>query len=779
MAGLAFTKLEFLKATKGDKAWYKGDKYEPGAEEFLKTYYDDAEQNQTLHITKDELVKLAREFWMLGQNRQIGVDTIRVRDTKGLGVEKTPYEIIEIITDDRRFLVDSVIGEITAQGFEIVALFHPIVSGYRGKNGEWVSKGTPVRESMIQIMTQPIDTATRQRIQSGIADTLSDLSAVIEDFEPMLEMLDDNIEEIARHHGEITSDVVDEAIEFLQWLRDGNFVLLGARTYDYERGQSQSKDKDGFSYDYIHPKMIKDSCMGVLRDPERMILRQSFEPSSRSSNVEAFLQIKDPVTVAKSNMFSRIHRRVRMDYISIKHYNEAGIVRGETRFVGLFTVDAYARSPKYVPLIRRKVAQVMHRYGAQEGTHNAKRLEFVLSTFPRDELFQIGEDDLFRIASGIAQAFDRPRTRLFVRLDPFKRFVSVLVFVPRENYNTTVRRKIGNHLKTAFGGRVSAFYPQYSDSPLARVHFIIGLDPDSYLSPDLDVLEREIAELAMPWSAHLKVAAQNNGDQINVADYIDGFSPAYMSRFDGEEALKDIAEFEQLTKQAPMRVRVFAKEGDDGHILRAKIYIHGDRLELSDVMPIFTNMDLHVAQETGYRITHKSGCEYWVHDYEMRLGFTPKEAGKLARIFETAFLAIWNGQNEDDQFNALILPQSVDWRKVAFLRLMARYRKQSGLDPSENVQIEAMARYPEITHHLLDLFSVKFDPALKLTMDARKANANQLVDTIKKALETVVSLDHDRVLRRLLNTLDAALRTNYFKVDEEGQPQPFMSLKVN
>ncbi|HHL43760.1 MAG TPA: NAD-glutamate dehydrogenase, partial [Hellea balneolensis] len=173
------------------------------------------------------------------------------------------------------------------------------------------------------------------------------------------------------------------------------------------------------------------------------------------------------------------------------------------------------------------------------------------------------------------------------------------------------------------------------------------------------------------------------------------------------------------------------------------------------------------------------GCEYWVHDYEMRLGFTPKEAGKLARIFETAFLAIWNGQNEDDQFNALILPQSVDWRKVAFLRLMARYRKQSGLDPSENVQIEALARYPDITHHLLDLFSVKFDPALNLTMDARKAKASQLVDTIKKELETVVSLDHDRVLRRLLNTLDAALRTNYFKVDEEGQPQPFMSLKVN
>lgn len=778
MAGLGFTKFEFLKASKGDKAWYANGKYEPGAEDFLKTYYEDAEQNYDLELSRDELIAMAREFWMVGQKRKIGEDTVNFRQLRALGREKTDCEVIEIVTDDRRFLVESVIGEITSFGFEIVALFHPIVTGFRGKNGEWVEKGTKVRESMIQVLTKPIDAETRKNLKSGLLNTLEDLSAVVEDFNPMLEMLDTEIEKLAHENRNLTLDVVDEAIEFLQWLRDGNFVLLGSRTYTYNRNGA-GKDGHDPEIDYIHPTMVEKSCLGVLRDHSRFILRESSEPASRSSNVEAFLQIKDPVTVAKSNLFSRIHRRVRMDYISIKHYQADGKVIGETRFVGLFTAEAYSRSPKYVPLLRRKVAQVMLRYGAQDGSHNAKRLEYVLSTFPRDELFQISEDDLFRIASGVAQAYDRPRTRLFTRLDPFKRFVSALVFVPRENYNTSVRRKIGAHLKNAFGGRVSAFYPQYSDSPLARVHFIIGLDPDAYKPADTEKLEQEIAEIARPWSSRLKLAAQNAHMDDIAARFVQGFSPAYIARFNDEEALTDIAQIDRLDKKQTMAVRVYQNPDDGDTVLRAKIYRFETRLELSDVMPIFTNMGLHVAQETGYLVSPSDGQKYWIHDYEMYLGFHAKDTSKLAEIFQSAFMAIWTGQGEDDQFNALILPQQVSWRRVAFLRLLARYRKQTGLDPSENVQIEALAKYPGITHQLIELLALKFDPDLEIAFEKRRESVEAFIAKITKALEDVTSLDHDRVLRRMLGVISAALRTNFYKLNENGQPQPFISLKID
>ncbi len=782
MTRLNFTKPEFVNAAVGDTAWHHNGEFEPGAELFLKSYYDDSTQNDAVALTKDELLMLARNFWMLGQIRKIGKAVINVRAIDDIPSFANKYDVIEIITDDRRFLVDSIIGEISAHGLDIIALFHPVVSGFRSEKGNWTQKGQAVSESMVQVLVRGQSQQMRAQLQAGLKETLADLEIAVVDFKTMLTLLDDSITELSTHHGDVAKDVLDEACEFLMWIRDGNFVLLGTRTYNYQQGTSQNNGGKGFVYDYAHPDMIQKTCLGVLRDNSRMVLRQSSEPANISSNFEDFLADKDPVKVAKSNLMSRVHRRVRMDYISVKQYNTEGVVRGETRFVGLFTADAYARSPKYVPLIRRKVSQIIDRFGASPSSHNAKRLEFVLNSYPRDELFQSSEDDLFRIVSGVAQAYDRPRTRVFVRHDMFKRFVSVLVYVPREHYNTVTRQKIGQHLRLAFNGRVSAFYPQYSDSPLARVHFIIGLDTDNYLTPDIEVLEKEIAKLSQPWSASLYAAAdtyENKAITTELQNYSDAFSTAYRAVFNGVEALDDIICVEKISSSNPMGVRVYCLDGDEETVFRVKFYRWKQRLELSDVMPIFSNMGLHVAQDTGYRIALKNNDDIWIHDYEMRLGFAAENTAELGEIFEKAFLSIWQGRNEDDGFNALILPQSVGWRRVAVLRLIARYRKQTGLDPSENVQIEALAQYPKITKLLLAMFECKFNPELKISMEKRTQKIEAIETDIIAQLDGVVSLDHDRVLRRLTRVLTASLRTNFFVKNENGQSYPYISLKIN
>ena len=777
MTRLNFTKPEFLKAAIGDEAWYSKGAFEPGAERFLKSYFDDGEQNDAVSLSKDELLILARNFWMFGQTRKIGKSSINVRmanDIKALG-EK--YDVVEVITDDQVFLVDSIIGEISTHGIDVIGLFHPVVTGFRDAKGSWTDIGKPVVESMVQVLIRRQTKQNRSLLKKGIDETLKDLKCAIGDFKPMVDFLDDTITELSMQHGSVAKDVLDEACEFLMWIRDGNFVLLGSRTYNYEQANTGKKR----SYDYAKPEMVKKTCLGILRDTQKLVLRQGSEPANISSNVQAFLSDKDPVTVAKSNLFSRVHRRVRMDYISIKQYDDTGVVRGETRFVGLFTADAYGRSPKFVPLIRRKIERVVARFGAERGSHNAKRLEFVLASYPRDELFQSSNDDLYRIVSGIAQVYDRPRTRLFVRHDTFKRFVSVLVYVPREHYNTVVRQAIGKHLRLAFGGRVSAFYPQYSDSPVARVHFIIGIDPDNHLTPDIGTLETEIAKLTLPWSEGLVAASENYegaSTAPNLLEFDEAFPPSYRAKFNGLEALQDVFSIEGLSKDNPVGVRVYTQENDDGTVFRAKFYRQEHRLELSDVMPIFSNMNLHVAQETGYKIAKESGA-IWVHDYEMRLGFTPDDRDALGQIFEDAFLSIWHDQNEDDGFNALILPQSVGWRRVALLRLLARYRKQSGMDPSEDVQIQALAQYPEITGLLLDVFETKFNPDLKFSMKIRAEKIGALEAKITAQLEKVKSLDHDRVLRRMAKTLHAALRTNFFVTDAVGKLRPYISLKIN
>ncbi|MCF6220257.1 MAG: NAD-glutamate dehydrogenase [Robiginitomaculum sp.] len=782
MAGLKFTKTAFVKAAMGDDSWYHNDGFELGAEQFLRSYYDDTSRNDALILPLEDILALARGFWMFGDRRKVGTSSVRVEPITQVSALADRYDVVEIITDDRTFLVDSIVSEISSHGIDILALYHPIIDGYRNEDGLWRNRGQKVSESLIQILIPRQSIQGRKTIKADIVKTLNDLDAVISDFQPMLALLEDNITQLSERHGDVPPDVLDEAIEFLDWIRDGNFVLLGTRTFVYISGNAKNAGGKGETYDYGYPEVIEESCLGVLRDRSNMILRQSSEPARISSNLEAYLLEKDPVTVAKSNLFSRVHRRVRMDYISIKKYNQQGKVIGETRIVGLFTVDAYARSPKFVPLIRRKVQQVLHRYGAAPDSHNAKRLEFVLASYPRDELFQSSEDDLYRIATGVAQAFDRPRTRMFVRKDPFNRFVSVLVYVPRENYNTSVRQKVGASLSAAWKGRVSAFYPQYSDSPMARVHFIIGMDPDNDENPDLAALEKEVASLSQPWSAGLQAQAEaheNRDINARLSAYKYAFSAAYQASFDAQEAIEDIVAIEAMNGIKPTSVRVYTRSDDGKKVLRAKFYSQNQQLELSDVMPIFNNMGLHVVRETGYNISPKDTENTWVHDYEMRLDYTPEDRLGLEEAFCGAFLSIWHGQNEDDGFNALVLPQAVHWRQVAVLRLLARYRKQSGLDPSEHVQIEALASYPKITGLMLELFRTKFDPSAHMSMDSRREKAMGIEKKMFAQMDKVASLDHDRALRRMALVLQAALRTNFYITDKDGKPHPFISLKIN
>lgn len=778
MALFAFSEKEFLEAGAREEDFTNLGEggFERGAEAFLRNFYNDALENEHLEANLDELILLARDFWMLGNRRLPSEFLISVKSSAEIVRDTKPYTLVQVICDDMSFLVDSLVGTVSSLGIDVSALFHPIVEGWRDDDGKWCSSGLEVAESMIMLMIAPQTGRDQKKLEAEIRKTLAEVQVVNEDFLPLVQNVRMRAEALKHSHGKTPKDDIDEGVAFLEWLADGNFVLFGARSYDYTRSATSEKGE----IDYINPTVEEEGSLGLLRDPSVEILRQSNEPSSISSNIERFVLEAPPVTVAKSNMVTRVHRRVRMDYVSVKHFSKTGSVIGETRYVGLFTSDAYNRSPHYVPLIRQKVARVIERSGWIPGSHNAKRLDYVLTSYPRDELFQIGDDDLLRIATGVAQAFDRPRTRIFVRRDTFERFVSVLVYVQQEHYNTRVRQRVGECLRTAFGGRVSAFYPQYSDAPMARVHFIIGMDPDKGLHPDIVELEAEVARIVQPWFERVRLLSMEKEEGLpasSIESYKDSFSVAYQDQYSCQQALEDILVFETLTTDENLAVRVFETNDLSDHQFRVKIYQTGSRLEPSKVMPVFSHFKCHIVEERGHEIIRDNDTSVWVHDYEIRLEFIPSDVSKFIETFETAFLATWNGLNEDDDFNRLILPQNAHWRDIAFLRLIARYRRQSGVDPSEATQIEALEAYPSLTGLLLDLKTAKFDPTAYSDWEDRVAACDAIKQSIDSGLKKVSSLEHDRVIRRIADVIIAALRTNFYQ-PEDDQVKPYISLKI-
>src|SRR5690606_20955770 len=458
-----------------------------------------------------------------------------------------------------------------------------------------------------------------------------------------------------------------------------------------------------------------------------------------------------------ANLRSRVHRRAYMDYVGVKRYGPDGKPSGETRFVGLFTAEAYDRAASDVPLLRRKVRNALTRADKAPGSHSYKRLRNILENYPRDELFQMSEDELLSISLGVMHLFDRPRVKLFTRKDPFDRFVSVLVYVPRERFAADVRERIGRILAEAWGGRVSAWYPQLTDAPLVRVHYIIGVTPGAHPEPDLGELEAAVAETSRTWVDRFEAAARaagvaEAGIGALTSKWANAFPAGYRVRYDADEALTDLGEIDALPADPESRavvVRAFRSPADTPLQFRCKLYSRGASVPLSDVLPILADMGLKTLEEFGQAIRPSGDAPIHVHEFLLE---DPRGEtlvfSDVKDPFESAFAAVWSGQTESDGFNRLVLERGVGWREAALMRTLCRYRQQTGLDPSQTVQEEALRENPEAARALLALFDAKFDPA-QGPVAGREAAVAELVARIDGLLKSVASLDHDRVLRRL------------------------------
>ncbi len=745
----------------------------PGAAEqaFLAQAHEDYAADETPELGGEDLAALLAASWDAAKAYPAGAaPLITVGALTGANGQALDYDLIRIVQADAPFLVDSVMGVLAEAGVSVRALFHPLVE----MNGR--------RLSVIMLVIDPVPQERRDVLGEGLAQTLADVHAAVADHDAMTGLMRQAVKRLEETPPPVDPAVLAENIAFLKWLKSDHFVFLGARDYDYPRAA------DG---DYEAEAALSQSVagLGILADPERTILRRASEPAVLTRQMRRQLDLSEPVTVAKANSRSRVHRRAYMDYVGVKRYGADGKATGETRFVGLFTSEAYDKAANEVPLIRRKVANALARADKAPGSHNEKRLKNILENYPRDELFQISEDELLSIALGILHLYDRPRIRLFSRQDPFDRFVSVLCFIPRERFDAAVRERIGQIVARAWGGRISAWYPQLSDAPLVRVHYIIGVEPGNHPTPDPVQLEHDVAEAGRGWVDQFESALRRADiDDVEVgplsARWARAFGAAYRDRYDADEAAVDLREMDRLNADGrlgtgePVAVRAFRRDDDSPLQFRFKMYRRGPAVPLSDVLPIMADMGLKTLEEYGYPIRPAGGDEIHVHEFLMEdprggdLVFADVKAP-----FERAFAAVWNGLTESDGFNRLVIELGVEWREAALIRTLARYRQQTGLDPSQAVQEEALREYPDVSRALLSLFKAKFAEAGG-DVAARQVQVAELDAKITALLQGVKSLDHDRALRRIAALIGAIKRTNYFQLDADGQPKPHISIKI-
>ncbi len=533
---------------------------------------------------------------------------------------------------------------------------------------------------------------------------------------------------------------------------------------------------------------VKGSGLGVLADESARVIGRGGERHGLSAEVRAFLNSSEPLIVTKSAARSLVHRRAHMDYIGIKTFDPNGAFVGERRFVGLFTSSAYSAQPRTIPLLRRKIEAVMVHAGLAPASHDGKALTHILDTFPRDEFFQVSADELYVIATGILHMGGLPRLKLFLRFDRFDRFVSALLLAPRDHINAQVRTDIHALLAKAFNGRMSAFEAAVDDSPLVRLHYIIGRNDGPLPQVDVRELERQIAALVTTWDDNLAEAmsaahGRSEGSTM-LATLGAHFSPGYRDAFPAHEGARDLAVLQDIAAAKDglnLRASVWRRDGDAASALRLKLHVLGDVLPLSASLPVFENLGLKVIAEDSFPVSFNTDGgwrqEAVILDFSMeRADGLPAKLDDIRAPLQDAFHAVLRGAAESDDFNKLVIGAGLAWRDVTILRATGRFLRQAAMTFSLAYMQQALVRNPDVATLLVALFHARNDPALAGDRDAQVGDIEKRIET---ALKDVPSLDDDRIIHRFKNVSDAVLRTNFFQAGADGSARPAMAMKFD
>ncbi|QCG89201.1 NAD-glutamate dehydrogenase [Azospirillum sp. TSH100] len=748
------------------------------AERFVKRFYANVPPDDLLRGTPEQLYGAALAMWQWGQQREAGKPKVRVYaprlDEHGWQSERS---VVEIVNDDMPFLVDSVTAELNRQGVTVHLIIHPVTRVVRDAEGRIVELLEPGEEadgahdeSFMHCSIDPLsDPAAQARLREGIERVLTDVRAAVEDWTPMRERVRSARTDIANAPD---SEESKEAADFLTWVDDGNMTLLGSRLYTATVG---GDGRDPWL------ELVEGSGLGVLRDPEITVFDEHGHAAVLPEEIRAFLHQPRALLVTKGTRQATVHRSVPLDAILVKRFDEQGKVAGVTLAVGLFTSVAYNRSPREIPFLRRKVARVMTRAGFDPSGHDGKALLNILETYPRDELFQTPSDELFETALGILHLQERQRLALFVRRDPFERFVSALVFVPRDRYDTALRRKIQSVLETAFHGTCTSYFTQLSDSALARLHLMVKTEPGKIPVADISEIEARLVQVSRGWADRIRDAlVEALGEETGNARlrrYADAFPAGYRETFTAEAAVHDIDRIERVLAEQRLGIVLFHPLEADGDELHVKIYHQGRPVPLSDVLPMLEHMDLKVITEQPYEVRPAGGAtpaqSVWIHDFAARTqNGMPVDCVKVKQTFQEAFADIWDGRMEDDGFNRLVLRAGLAGREVTILRAYAKYLKQARFAYAQDTIETTLAAHPQTARLLSRLFAARFDPA-------NRTEEAPILEQIEDALDAVTNLDDDRILRRFVNLIRATLRTNAYQTGPDGAPKPHLSFKLD
>ncbi|MFC6884140.1 MULTISPECIES: NAD-glutamate dehydrogenase [Actinomadura] len=735
--------------------------------DYLRLYYRHVAPEDVLARDPADLCGPAMAHRLLGEERPQGRAKVRVfTPTLEENGWDPGHTVLQVVTDDMPFLVDSVTMELSRHQLATHLIVHPLLGvdrdvaghlkGFRGKQDDTAD----IDESWIHIeVDRTSDREQLDALERDLQRVLHDVRVAVEDAPKMSARTGEIAEEIKRNPPPLSEGERGEGVELLEWLGDGHFTFLGYRDYTLTEDGTALRPEPG-------------TGLGILRNDKR----ESDSFAALPPEVREKATEKRLLVLTKANSRSTVHRSAYLDYIGVKKFDANGEVIGERRFLGLFTHVAYSESIAHVPVLKGKLEEVLRRAGFTHDSYDGQDLIEILESYPRDELFQISVDDLLPIALGVLRLRERRQLRLFLRKDLYGRFMSCMVYLPRDRYTTKIRLRIQEILRRAFDGVSVDYSANVTESMLARLHVVVRGERGRPL-PDVDHgdLEAQLANATRSWADDLADAIVDQcGEERSgtlARRYAEAFPEGYKADFPARTAVADLRRLDALTEDADTSINLYEPYGATPGERRLKIYRLGEPISLSRVLPLLQNMGVEVIDERPYEIMPADRKRAWIYDLGLRYeppADAPEEAVK--GLFQDAFIALWRGEIENDGFNALVLHVGLNWRQAMILRAYALYLRQTGITFSKRYIEQVLLRNAQITRLLVRLWESRLDPSLAGGAEERGLG---ITEELTGKLDEVASLDEDRILRAYLALIQSTLRTNHY------QGKPYLALKFD
>ncbi|MER7130469.1 NAD-glutamate dehydrogenase domain-containing protein, partial [Streptosporangium saharense] len=689
--------------------------------------------------------------------------------------------VVEVVTDDMPFLVDSVTMELDRHGITTHLVVHPQMRVRRDVTGKLLGgdrdqdAGQEITESWMHFeIDRQSDPAVLKRLEADLQRVLEDVRYAVEDFAKMRALALQTAEDVSVNPPPLDLAGVEDSLELMRWLADGHFTFLGYREYRLE------EDEQGDTL-----RQVPGTGLGILRhDKAGSESFAALPPELRAKAREK----QQMLIITKANTRATVYRSAYLDYVGVKLFDGAGEVVGERRFLGLFTHVAYSESISRIPVLRRKLAEVLDLAGLAPDSHDGKDLIEILETFPRDELFQTSVEQLLPIALGVLRLRERKQVKVFLRPDDYGRYISFLIYLPRDRYTTQIRIKMQDILLRAVGGTSCDYSAMIGESALARLHVVVRGERGRPLNTrDLDVeeLEGRLAAATRSWDDDLATAitelSTDEEAPLLVRRYATAFPEGYKADFPPRPAVADLRRLEALA-DSPDEIGMNLYEPYDAPEgeRRFKLYRIGAPISLSHVLPLLQRLGVEVVDERPYEIDRDrdpATKDAWIYDFGLRYDLSPEvDRDEFKRLFQDAFDALWRGRVESDGFNALVLASGLNWEQAEILRVYAKYLRQAGTTFSQDYIERVLLDNVRLARLLVRLFEARLDP--RRDAEVRTDLTEALNEEILGALDDVASLDEDRILRAYLEMINATLRTNYFQT-VDGVRKPYVSLKLD